>query len=373
MTASMKRVLRLLVLCRTVALGGHVRQCDACGYQQISYNSCRDRHCPKCQSLARARWLEARRDELLPITYFHVVFTIPEQLSALALANKKVVYGILFDAAAQTLLRIAADPKHLGARIGFFAVLHTWGQTLLHHPHVHCVVPGGGLSPDRRRFVSCRTLRSGKPFFLPVRVLSRLFRGLFLDALQRAFCHGDLRFSAAIARLADPLAFAELLRSCRKLEWVVYAKPPFGGPDQVLSYLSRYTHKIAISNDRLVALEHGRVTFRYKDYRTGDAKRTMVLDAHEFIRRFLLHVLPDHFVRIRHYGFLANRHRAHELALCRHILRMPAPPPRDTPAPSWDAQLLQLTGTDPLECPSCHAGRLVIVLPLTLAQPPRPP
>lgn len=373
MTAAMKRVMRVLALCRTLALGGHVRQCDACGHQEVSYNSCRDRHCPKCGSLATTRWLEARRRELLPVTYFHVVFTIPEQLNALALANKKVVYGILFDAAAKTLLLIAADPKHLGAHLGFFGVLHTWGQTLLHHPHVHFVVPGGGLSPDRRRFVHCRPLKSGKPFFLPVRVLSHLFRGLFLHALDAASRAGKLQFSGGAEALADPRVFAALLRTCRRLPWVVYAKPPFGGPEQVLRYLSRYTHRIAISNDRLLSLEDGQVTFAYKDYRQGSAARTMTLSADEFIRRFLLHVLPDRFVRIRNFGFLANRCRAEQLALCRKLLGVAPPPPPPRERPPWNEVLEQLTGKDPLECPQCHQGRLVLLLPLVIGDHPRPP
>jgi hypothetical protein len=359
MTTAMRRVMRAIVLCRTAALGGHVRQ-YSCGHQEISYNSCRNRHCPKCGSLAKARWLLARRDELLPVSYFHVVFTVPEELAPLALRNKHLVYSILFHAASTTLLRIAADPRHLGAHIGFFAVLHTWGQTLLHHPHLHCVVPGGGLSLDRRRFIPPRVRKSGKPFFLPVRVLSALFRGLFLDALQRAFSRGALRFPGRLRDLEHPDTFAGLIARCRRHNWVVYAKPPFGGPEHVLEYLGRYTHRIAISNHRLVSLDDGKVTFRYKDYRHQAAPRAMTLPAHEFIRRFLLHVLPDGFVRIRHYGYLANRNRGAALDLCRQILGMD-PISRSARAIPWHELLLQITGVDPLRCPRCRTGRLVLV------------
>jgi hypothetical protein len=276
------------------------------------------RHCNKCQSLARAKWLAKHNTQLLPVSYFHVVFTVPDPIAALALQNKKVVYGILFRAAAAALRRIAADPKHLGAKIGFLAVLHTWGQNLQHHPHLHCVVPGGGLSPDGRRWVACRNR-----FFLPVRVLSRLFRGLFLHGLKEAYTAGKLRLHGSLQPLADPESFKTRLKDCRKIEWVVYSKPPFGGPEQVMDYLGRYTHRVAISNDRLVRLEDGKVTFRWKDYRQGNKQKLMTLKAEEFIRRFLLHVLPRGFVRIRHFGFLANCHRETKLALCRELLGAP--------------------------------------------------
>ena len=281
-------------------------------HQRISYNSCRNRHCPKCQSLARAEWLEDRRAEILDTQYFHVVFTVPEEIAAIAYQNKEIVYGILFRTAAETLRTIAADPRHLGAEIGFFAVLHTWGQNLLHHPHLHCVVTGGGLSPDGSRWIACRA-----GFFLPVKVLSRLFRRLFVEALEKAFDAGELRFFAALDPLRERDAFRRHLAPVRRAEWVVYAKPPFAGPDQVLDYVGRYTHRVALSNDRLLDIEDGKVRFRWKDYRQGSRQKTMTLDADEFIRRFLLHVLPDRFQRIRYYGLLGNRHRGETCPLPR--------------------------------------------------------
>ncbi len=297
--------------CRTAALGGHVEQCDHCGHRRVWYNSCRNRHCPTCQSLARAEWLERRRADLLPTEYFHVVFTVPPAVAEIAVQNKAVVYGLLFRAVANTLRTIAADPRHLGAEIGFFAVLHTWGQTLVHHPHLHCVIPGGGLAKDGSGWVACRP-----GFFLPVRVLSRYFRRVLLAALEDAFEAGQLRFAGRLQPLADPRRFAEHLRPARKTKWVVYAKRPFAGPEQVLDYLGRYTHRIAISNQRLRSLDDGSVRFRYTDYRSNGAARhkTMTLAAAEFIRRMLLHVLPPGFHRIRYYGFLANRARQQKLA-----------------------------------------------------------
>src|SRR3990172_4180604 len=315
MSGAQLRVMQAIEVCRTAALGGHIDECDHCGHSTISYNSCCNRHCPKCQSLARAHWLEDRRSELLPVPYFHVVFTLPEQIAPVALQNKTLVYNILFRAASETLRRIAADPQHLGADIGFLAVLHTWGQNLHHHPHLHCVVPGGGLSDDGRRWVYCR-----KRFFLPVKVLGRLFRRLFCDYLQEAFDAKELKFYGQLANLSDPQAFALWLHSARYKKWAAYSKPPFGGPAQVLDYLSRYTHRVAISNNRIQAIGDGRVTFQYKDYKDGGASKTMTLTADEFMRRFLLHVLPQGFVRIRHFGFLANRHRKQKLDLCRKLL-----------------------------------------------------
>lgn len=314
------RVMRAIEVCRTATLGGHVEQCDQCGHRRISYNSCRNRHCTKCQSLAKTEWLDQRRADLLPVEYFHVVFSIPEQISALAYQNKRVMYAILFRAAAETLRTIAADPKHLGAEIGFLAVLHTWGQTLQHHPHIHCVVPGGGLAPDKGRWIACRP-----GFFLPVRVLSRLFRRLFLKYLDQAFQHRQVQFFYEQEPLSHPTAWKDFLAETRALEWVVYAKPPFGGPERVLDYLARYTHQVAISNHRLLRLEHGRVTFRYKDYRHHSHLKIMTLPAEEFIRRFLIHVLPPGFQRIRQYGLLGNRGRAAKLARCRQLLSAPAP------------------------------------------------
>jgi len=285
---SQRRVMSAVERCRTAALGGHVEQCDRCHHQRIAYNSCRNRHCPKCQSLASAQWRAARRADLLPVEYFHVVFTLPEEVAAIAYQNKAVVYALLFRAVAQTLRTIAADPRHLGAQIGFITLLHTWGQTLLYHPHVHGIVPGGGLTPDGQRWVACRA-----GFFLPVRVLSRCFRTRFLALLQEAFAQRRLQFFSTLAPLADADRFAAYLAPLRTAEWVVYAKPPFGGPQQVLDYLSRYTHRVAIANHRLVALDNGAVSFRWRDYQHHHKGKLMTLTADEFMRRFLLHVLPD--------------------------------------------------------------------------------
>jgi hypothetical protein len=315
-----RRVMSAIELCRTAQLGGHCEYCASCGLVRIAYNSCRNRHCPKCQGQARADWLAARQAELLPVPYFHVVFTLPAPVAEIAFQNKARVYAILFKAAAETLRTIAADPKHLGAEVGLVAVLHTWGQNLHHHPHVHCVVPGGGPSLDGTRWIACRP-----GFFLPVRVLSRLFRRLFLENLRGAFEAGELRFFGGLVDLAAPASFARRLAELRSVEWVVYAKPPFGSPEQVLAYLGRYTHRVAIANSRLVSLTVGRVGFRWKDYRHHGKSKVMTLDADEFIRRFLLHTLPDGFHRIRHYGFLANGHRAEKLALCRELLAVIAP------------------------------------------------
>jgi hypothetical protein len=353
-----QRVLRDLVRCRTAALGGHVEACDQCGHQRIAYNSCRNRHCPKCQAAARAQWLEERSAELLPVPYFHVVFTLPEALGPVALQNKRLVYGTLFRAAAETLLQIAADPQHLGADIGFLAVLHTWGQNLHLHPHVHCVVPGGGLSPEGTRWVACRP-----GFFLPVRVLSRLYRGKFLAFLQEAFEQRQLGFHGQQQGLADPAAFQNWLASLRQTDWVVYAKRPFGGPEQVLKYLARYTHRVAIANHRLVQMEDGKVSFHWKDYADGSQQKTMALDAVEFIRRFLLHVLPSGFVRIRHYGLLANRHREEKVALCRTLLSRPQPEEASV-AETPTEPPVHGSGECPERCPVCGKGRLIILAQL---------
>lgn len=353
LSLAQKRVLRAIERCRTAALGGHVEECDRCGHQRIAYNSCGNRHCPKCQSLARAKWLDNRQAELLPVEYFHVVFTLPEPLAALALQNKRLLYGILFRAAAESLQSIAADPKRLGARIGFFAILHTWGQTMTHHPHVHCVVPGGGLAPDGRAWIRCR-LR----FFLPVRVLSGRFRNLFLQYLEQAYRGGNLLSFGELRYLKEPANFKLFLRRMRKSEWVVYAKPPFGGPERVLDYLGRYTHRVAISNHRLKTLHGGQVTFAYKDYKQPDQPKAMTLSATEFLRRLLLHVLPDGFQRIRYYGFLANRQRTDALALCRELLNLPVPEVPTERLP-YNDQLQRLTGKDVLQCPTCHLGQMV--------------
>ncbi|WP_233634225.1 IS91 family transposase [Burkholderia cepacia] len=348
------RVMRAIEQCRTAALGGHLEQCDACGHQRIAYNSCRNRHCPKCQSLARARWLDDRHADLLPVPYFHVVFTLPESVAAMAFQNKRVAYEILFQATAETLQTIAADPRHLGAAIGFIAILHTWGQNLVHHPHLHCVVPGGGLSPDGQRWVACRP-----GFFLPVRVLSRLFRRLFLARLQQAFEAGALQFCASLAPLAEPDAFACALADARRTDWVVYAKAPFGGPQQVLDYLGRYTHRVAIANHRLLACDDTHVTFRWKDYRRPDKPRVMRLPVQEFIRRFLQHVLPHGLQRIRHYGLLSNRLREARLATCRRLLDVESSA-RDTCSPPADYRdhYEALTGRSLRVCPACSQGRM---------------
>ena len=365
-----RRVMSAIELCRSAALGGHLEQCNSCGHQRPAYNSCRNRHCPKCQSLARAQWLEDRQAELLPVEYFHLVFTVPQEIAAIAYQNKEVVYGILFRATAETLRTIAADPKHLGAEIGFLAVLHTWGQNLLHHPHLHCVVPGGGISPDGKHWVACRP-----GFFLPVRVLSRLFRRLFLEHLQTAFDTGKLQFFSSLEPLRDPKALAAYLSPLRQTEWVVYAKPPFGGPQQVLNYLGRYTHRVAISNNRLLDIDYGRISFHWKDYRDHDQQKTMTLEASEFIRRFLLHVLPDGFQRIRHYGFLGHRYRQAKLALCRQLLGVVMSlsgvvPPQDKP--DYRDFYEKLTGKSLRECPLCHRGQMIAiaVLPASDRAPP---
>jgi hypothetical protein len=347
------RVMRAIEVCRTAVLGGHVEKCDHCDFKRHAYNSCRNRHCPKCQNAERAKWLEGRKAELLPVEYFHVVFTLPEQIAEIAFYNKETVYGILFRATAETLLTIARDPKHLGAEIGFFAILHTWGQNLLHHPHLHCVVPGGGLSPDHERWISCP-----RGFFLPVKALSRLFRRLFLEYLEDAFYKNQLRFPGSIEHLRDAFAFDELLRAHETREWVVYSKPPFGGPQRVLEYLGRYTHRVAISNHRLLSLEDGRVAFQWKDYRSEhrEKSKTMTIDAGEFQRRFLIHTLPAGFQRIRHYGFLANCHRADKLDYCRELLTNGL-----LPQPEQCRQMMEhLTEPEPVHrCPHCGIGAMI--------------
>jgi hypothetical protein len=347
-----RRVLIDVARCRTAAMGGHVEVCPECGTMRCAFNSCRNRHCPKCLGRARQRWAAAREAELLPVPYFHVVFTLPHELCGLARQHPKVVYDVLFRAAAQTLTEVAADPRHLGARIGFIAVLHTWGQKLDLHPHVHCLVPGGGLSDDDSRWIA-----SGDSFFLPVRVLSRVFRGKCLAMLRRAFADQQLRCwpnrRATLRRLG---------RAARK-EWVVYSKPPFGGPTQVVRYLARYTHRVAIANHRIVGVDGGSVTFRYKDYADAQRHKTLSLSAVEFIRRFLLHVLPPGFTRIRHYGILANRNRQHHIALCRRriaelaLLQTAVPEPADShndDAPTWPS-------ADSDRCPACGGGPMIVV------------
>lgn len=345
-------MLRALASCRTAALGGHIDECDRCGHRRPSYNSCRNRHCPKCQAAARGQWLEGRRAELLPVDYFHVVFTLPAVIADIALQNKAALYDMLFQTSAKTMQEIAADPKHLGAEIGFLSVLHTWGQNLLHHPHVHCVVPGGGLAPDSDRWVACR-----KNFFLPVRVLSRVFRGKFLERLRQAYDRGELAFYGRLAKYRNSATFRCLLNEAYRQEWVVYAKPPFGGPEQVLKYLARYTHRVAISNQRLRSMDGDRVSFEWKDYAHGQVRRTMTLTVIEFIRRFLLHVLPAQFVRIRHYGFLANCQRQAKLDVCRRLLDAARVP---EPDPGRDADVKPDPSADEVadRCPKCGAGHM---------------
>jgi len=346
------RAMRAIEVCRTAILGGHIDVCDECGAERHSYNSCRNRHCPKCQSLAKAKWLEDRMADLLPVPYYHVVLTLPEEVASVAFQNKRLVYTILFKAAAETLRTIASDPKHLGAEIGVIAILHTWSQTLLHHPHLHCLIPGGGLSPNHNEWRSCRP-----GFFLPVRVLSRLFRGKFLYYLKQAFDQGQLKFFSDLQSLANPEAFSRFLSRNRKHEWVVYAKPPFGGPAQVLDYLGRYTHRVAISNNRLLAFQDCKVAFQWKDRRKHDRIRTMTLDAHEFIRRFLIHILPGHFSKIRYFGFLSNRHRCNKLTLCRLLLNAP-PPETNSLLIDWKSRYHALTGESFDQCPVCHKGHM---------------
>lgn len=358
LTPEQRRALHDLTACRTAALGGHVLGCPECGHQQISYNSCGNRHCPKCYGTAAARWTEAQAADLLEAPYFHVVFTLPRALDAIALANPREVYGLLMRAAAETLIEVAAEPKHLGAEIGVLAVLHTWGQNLELHPHVHCVVPGGGPSPDGTRWVGSRP-----GFFLPVRVLSRVFRGKFLGGLRAAFAAGRVRLAGEPGPAAGREEFERRVSEAVRTEWVVYAKEPFGGPEVVLKYLARYTHRAAISDHRLLELKDGEVSFRRKDYAHGGRWRTMTLTAVEFVRRFLMHVLPSGFVRVRHYGLLANRHRREKLALCRELLggvvasevEDEGPKPRRE---GGDAV------TPTRACPVCGSGRLVVIAEL---------
>jgi hypothetical protein len=350
------KVLRAIERCRTAALGGHLDRCSSCGYQAISYNSCRNRHCPKCQIQARRQWVEARRRELLPVQYVHVVFTLPHQFAPLALQNKKLIYDLLFHASAETLIEVARDPRHMGAEIGFFSVLHTWNQKLQHHPHVHCVVPAGGLSLDRQQWIHPRYR-----FFLPVRVLGRVFRGKFMEALRKAFEQGRINFRGQLQALAQPKLFRALLRSAYRHDWIVYAKRPFGGPEYVLKYLGGYTHRVAIPNHRLVSCDQGQVTFRWRDSAHKNKQRLMTLPIDEFLRRFLMHILPPGFVRIRHFGFLANRSRATLLPFCFALLRSRTlAPMAATVGSDSESPVLR-------KCPLCGGG-LVIAERLTSAQ-----
>ncbi len=347
------KVIDAIVRCRTAALGGHIDACPRCGGEgTISYNSCRNRHCPKCQTQARQRWIAARERELLETQYFHVVFTLPHELHPLVLQNQAELYNLLFRAVAETLREVAGNPKHLGAQIGFFLILHTWGQNLLFHPHIHCVIPAGGIALDRSHWI-----RPRYPFFLPVKILGKVFRGKFVDRLQKASRRKELTLTGQIQHLSEPKHFAAFLRTLFRKDWVVYAKRPFGGPEHVLRYLGRYTHRIAISNHRLLSFDGSNVTFRWRDYARGNKSRTMTVSASEFIRRFLLHVLPKRFVRIRHFGFMANSQRSASMELCRRLLEMAAVPPPEQ-APATNSTWL---------CPTCRAP-MVVIERLTAAQ-----
>jgi len=361
--------MRAIEVCRTSVLGGHKDKCDNCGHLEISYNSCRNRHCPKCQTLRKERWIEARSEDLLPIQYFHVVFTIPSELNHLVSMNRKVMYDLLFRSVSETLMELANDEKHLGARIGAIGILHTWGQNLMDHPHIHCIVTGGGLSPDGSRWVSCR-----KGFFLPVRVISALFSGKFLDHLKDCFKKGKLVFPGRISHLKEPGDFDIFRKQLYKKKWVVYCKPPFGGPKGVLQYLGRYTHRIAISNNRILANRDSNVSFRWRDYADDNRQKTMTLKADEFIRRFLLHVLPQRYVRIRHFGLLANRKRKDNIAACRKIISgAQAASKENTKQETWQVQLLRICGIDVTVCPVCQTGRMfrvALLNPLRCNSPP---
>jgi hypothetical protein len=349
--------LRAIAACRTALLGGHRETCDRCGAVRITYNSCRNRHCPKCQTLSKERWLAARKADLLPIPYFHVVFTLPHDLNALAQGNPRVIYALLFRAAADTLLTFGRDPRHLGGTIGVTAILHTWGQTLAQHLHLHCLVTGGAVTPDRTRWIAGRS-----SFLFPIRALSTVFRAKYLAGLHRAFDTGTLTFAGSTGPLADRHRFTNFLRQLRAVDWIVYAKRPLAGPEQVLDYLGRYTHRVALSNDRLVDHRDGRVWFRWKDYADHDRQKVMMLDVDEFLRRFLLHVVPRGFMRIRHFGLLANRTRCATLARCRQLLGQPSPPPLIVePAATL---VLRLTGLDLSRCPLCSEGRMHITATL---------
>jgi hypothetical protein len=352
--------MRAIEVCRTAVLGGHKDQCDNCGHQEISYNSCRNRHCPKCQTLRKERWIEARREDLLPIPYFHLVFTLPSELNPLVSMNRKVLSDLLFRSVSETLTQLAKDPKHLGAEIGGIGILHTWGQNLMDHPHIHCIVTGGGLSSDRSRWVSSR-----KGFFIPVRVISALFKGKFLDLLKKCFQSDALVFPDRIRHLKQSEDFERFRRPLYRKKWVVYCKPPFDGVQGVLQYLGRYTHRIAISNNRILNIRNGDVSFLWRDYADQNRQKTMTLKADEFIRRFLLHVLPSRFVRIRHFGLLANRKRKNTIALCRKILGdTKTATQQNTRKETWQEQLLRICGIDVTLCPVCQKGKMWMVAPL---------
>jgi len=361
------RTMRAIERCRTAELGGHVDKCDSCGHIRISYNSCRNRHCPKCQFLKKEKWLEKRKEDLLAVPYFHVVFTIPGKLNPLVLRNKKALYDILFRSASETLFKLTGDPKHLGGQIGFIAILHTWGQNLMDHPHIHCIVTGGGLSLDGARWLYCR-----KGFFIPVKVLSRLFRGKVLDYLKKSWESEEMEFPGAISKLKD--RFAVFLNDLYKIDWVVYSKPPFKTNETLLDYLGRYTHRIAIGNHRILKIKDGEVFFHWRDYADGNKKKIMRLEASEFIRRFMLHVLPEKFVKIRYYGLLANRKSNKMLSQCRRLLADPMGPKNTNDTETWQELLLRACGMDLITCPFCKKGRMInkeIMLPVRCNSPPQ--
>jgi len=349
------RVMRAIEICRTAELGGHLDQCDHCGTVRISYNSCRNRHCPKCQCLEKERWLEAREKDLLPTPYFHVVFTLPQGLRPLALRNQKIVYNLLFKSVSETLTELARDSKHLGAEIGFIAILHTWSQTLIDHPHLHCLVTGGGLSLDGKRWIASR-----KDFFISVKVFSSLFRGKFLDGLKKLYEAGELKFPGQIEELKESPAFKRLLTNFYHQEWVAYCRSPFKNPEKVMDYLGRYTHRVALSNDRLVKLDGNQVTFRWRDSADNNKIKLLSLGVFEFIRRFLLHVLPEQFVKIRYYGILSHRSRKGKLLRCKTLLRVStSEEPKEGPKESWQDLLTRITGIDPRVCPYCGQGKMI--------------
>ena len=359
-TPPLRDVLGDLAVCRTAALGGHFEQCDECGFARVSYNSCRNRHCPSCQGSARSVWLARQEADVLPVSYFHVVFTLPEALRGLALQNRELVYGILFKTASETLKQVAKDPKHLGAEIGVLAVLHTWGQNLMHHPHLHCVLPAGGIALNGSGWVHCKRSRKGKQFFVPVRVLSKLFRGKFLEELRAARKRGELEYHGSLTHLSEERAWQDLVGGLVRGPWVVFCKRPFGGPRQVLKYLARYTHRVAISDQRIQDVTDDSVTFSYKDYRDQGHTKSMTLRGEEFLRRFLLHVLPMRFMRIRSYGFLANAVRAAKLKLIRGWLT-PEPPPSEPAVPGCEGDASSETVTElrqACRCPECKTGTM---------------
>jgi len=363
-----RRAMRAVEICRTFELGGHVDECDHCNHLRISYNSCRNRHCPKCQCLDKERWLGARNRELLPVQYFHVIFTIPDKLRPVALKNQRIVYNLLFKAVSETLHELSRDPKHLGAQIGFIAILHTWSQTLMDHPHIHCIVTGGGLSLDSMRWISCK-----KKFFIRVEALSRLFRGKFLYYLKQAYCSQQLKFSGKIKKLQQEAAFEKLLAVLYTQEWNVHCKPPFKNNEKVIDYLGRYTHRVAISNDRLLKLKDGQVSFTYRDSGDNDKIKVMCLEALKFIGRFLLHILPEGFMKIRHYGILSNCNKKTKLARCRQLLGVESRPDDERAEnESWEDLFERVTGIDPRICPHCGKGEMVFkeLLAATCSRPP---